>query len=192
MTGRFVKPSARILRAVGLLLSVLISPIWSTRVCCSASIPNPLRRHLAIPTMGLGGQLANSSHSSLKEKGFLQPDIDDELVADVKHEPSIEFSLAFVSFDALPPAVARLSSCGFVSSSRSRRDRLAADFISAADIVRAARQRSIGVMRDRSHWTPGWIHIPPRCHALCPSPAEAPVSASLAARQWIAPMLKAL
>lgn len=192
MAGRFVKPSARILRAVGLLLSVLISPIWPMREYCTASVPNPLRRHFAIPTMGLGGQLAKYSHSSFKEKGFLQPDIDDELVADVKHEPSIEFSLAFVSFDALPSAVARLSSCGFVSSSRSRHDRPAADFIPAADIVRAVRQRSIGVMRDRSRRTPGWIPIPPRWNAHCPSPAEAPVSAPSGSRQWIAPMPKAL
>jgi len=108
MTGRFVNHGIRIVVAVGLLLAVTSSPVQPTKLLHSACSANHLTHHFGILKLRHIGEFMTWTRpspkeaDSLREKDFLQSDIDDELDADIEDELTGTSLPSSVSFDVLP------------------------------------------------------------------------------------------
>ena len=104
MTRCFVDHGIRILAAMALLLAVISSPIRPTGLSYTAPAHKYLLPNFAILNNGHSAQFAMSARPSLRAADFLQPDIEDELDADIEDEVRLTVTSppASVSFDVLP------------------------------------------------------------------------------------------
>jgi hypothetical protein len=101
MTGRFVGHGICILAAI-VLLAVIVSPIQPTKATHAALSPNDLPTNLGFRKFGQSGQFAMSALPCLRQVDSLQPDIEEELDADIEEELTVPSPPASVPFDVLP------------------------------------------------------------------------------------------